>query len=161
MTSSPRRSPSPTSASEQVDFSGPYFDADQSLLIRSDDEGTITALDDVTGTIGVQSGTTGADYAEENAPEGAEVKSFEDADGLFGALTSGDIDAILQDFPVNAFRATQDDSFVVTEKFPTPEQYGFAVKKDNPTVLALVDDGLETIRANGTFDTIFQTYFGA
>ncbi|HUW03396.1 MAG TPA: basic amino acid ABC transporter substrate-binding protein [Acidimicrobiales bacterium] len=146
---------------QQVDFSGPYFDADQSLLIRSDDEGTITALDDVTGTIGVQSGTTGADYAEENAPEGAEVKSFEDADGLFGALTSGDIDAILQDFPVNAFRATQDDSFVVTEKFPTPEQYGFAVKKDNPTVLALVDDGLETIRANGTFDTIFQTYFGA
>ncbi len=114
-----------------------------------------------TGTIGVQSGTTGADYAEENAPEGATVKSFEDADGLFGALTSGDIDAILQDFPVNAFRATQDDAFVVTETFPTGEQYGFAVKKDNPTVLVLVDDGLATIREDGTFDSIFETYFGS
>jgi polar amino acid transport system substrate-binding protein len=114
----------------------------------------------VTGTIGVQSGTTGADFAEENAPEGVTVKSFEDADGLFGALTSGDIDAILQDFPVNAFRATQDDAFVVTESFPTPDVYGFAVKQDNAGVLGLVNDGLETIRGDGTFDTIFAEYFG-
>jgi polar amino acid transport system substrate-binding protein len=145
---------------EQVDFSAPYFDADQSLLIRVEDEGTIATLADATGTIGVQSGTTGEEFANENAPDGATVKSFEDADGLFGALTSGEIDAILQDFPVNAFRATQDDAFIVTESFPTGEQYGFAVKKDNPSVLVLVDDGLQTLRDDGTFDTIFEEYFG-
>ena len=57
---------------EQVDFTEPYFDADQSLLIRAEDEGTISSLEDLAGkTIGVQVETTGATYAEENKPEGA------------------------------------------------------------------------------------------
>ena len=107
---------------EQVDFSDPYFDADQSLLVRADDAGDLVTLDDLAGeTIGVQSGTTGETYAKENTPDGATIKSFEDADGLFAALTSGDIDAILQDFPVNAYRARRTTQFVVTETFPTGE----------------------------------------
>lgn len=146
---------------QQVDFSEPYFDADQSLLIRAADEATYATLDDLAGQrIGVQAGTTGQAYAEENAPEGAEIVSFEDSDGLFGALTSGDIAAILQDFPVNAYRATQDDAFVVTESFPTGEQYGFAVAQGNEGVLALVNDGLAALRDDGRFDEIFATYFG-
>jgi hypothetical protein len=39
---------------------------------------------------------------------------------------SGDIDAVLQDFPVNKYRALQAaDKFAVTETFKTGEQYGF------------------------------------
>lgn len=144
---------------EQVDFSEPYFDADQSLLVPADSD--IESLDDLTdGSIGVQAGTTGADYANENAPDGAEVKEFPDASALFAAIASNDIDAVLQDFPVNAFRATQDDSVTVTESFPTGEQYGFAVDPDNPDLLGAIDDGLATLRDDGRFDTIFSTYFG-
>lgn len=146
---------------EQVDFSDPYFDADQSLLVRAEDEGTYASLDDLAGQrIGVQSGTTGAAYAEDNAPDGAQIVSFEDSDGLFGAITSGDIVAVLQDFPVNAYRATQTEEFVVTESFPTGEQYGFAVAKDNGEVLGFLNDGLERLRDDGRFDEIFATYFG-
>jgi len=146
---------------EQVDFTDPYFDADQSLLVRAEDEATYATLADLGGQrIGVQAGTTGQAYAEENAPGGAEVVSFEDADGLFGALTSGDIAAVLQDFPVNAYRATQDDAFAVTESFPTGEQYGFAVAKGNESVLTFLNDGLATLRDDGRFDDIFATYFG-
>lgn len=146
---------------QQVDFSDPYFDADQSLLVRAADEATYATLDSLAGQrIGVQAGTTGETYANENLPDGAEVVSFEDADGLFGALTSSDIAAVLQDFPVNAYRATQDEAFVVTETFPTGEQYGFAVAKGNESVLALVNDGLATLRDDGRFDEIFATYFG-
>lgn len=146
---------------EQVDFSQPYFDADQSLLVRADEVTTYASLADLAGkTIGVQAGTTGEAYANDNKPDGATVKSFEDADGLFGAITSGDIDAVLQDFPVNAYRATQDDAFAVTESFPTGEQYGFAVEKGNAGVLALIDDGLDALRDSGEFDRIFSVYFG-
>lgn len=146
---------------EQVDFSEPYFDADQSLLVKAENEDTYATLDDLAGrTVGVQSGTTGETYANENAPEGTTVQAFEDSDGLFGAIEAGQIDAILQDFPVNAYRATQDDSLVVTETFPTGEQYGFAVAKGNEGVLTMVDDGLADLRDSGEFDEIFARYFG-
>lgn len=146
---------------ERVDFSDPYFDADQSLLVKDDNADTYATLDDLAGrTIGVQSGTTGEAYADDNAPEGATVQSFEDSDGLFGAIEAGQIDAILQDFPVNAYRTTLDDSLTVTETIATGEQYGFAVAKDNDGVLQMIDEGLADLRESGEFDEIFSRYFG-
>jgi polar amino acid transport system substrate-binding protein len=144
---------------EQVDFSEPYFDADQSLLVKSD--AGVGSLDDLAGeSIGVQSGTTGAQYARQNTPDGAEVVAFEDSDALFAAIEAGEIAAILQDLPVNAYRATQDDTLEVVETFATGEEYGFAVAKDNESVLSFVDDGLSALRDDGTFDEIYSTYFG-
>lgn len=146
---------------QQVDFSDPYFDADQSLLVRAEDEGTYATLADLAGQrIGVQSGTTGAEYAQANAPDGATIVDYEDSDGLFAALTSGEIAAVLQDFPVNAYRATQDDRFAVTETFPTGEQYGFAIAKGNASILDFVNDGLARLHEDGRFDEIYDTYFG-
>jgi polar amino acid transport system substrate-binding protein len=146
---------------QQVDFSEPYFDADQSLLVRAEDEATYGSLADLGGQrIAVQSGTTGEEYANANKPEGAEVVAFEDSDGLFAAIASGDVAAVLQDFPVNAYRAVQDDDFVVTERFATGEQYGFAVAKGNTGVLQLIDEGLGRLREDGRFDEIFEDYFG-
>lgn len=144
---------------EQVDFTESYFDADQSLLVKTDTD--IAGLDDLDGkTIGVQSGTTGETYANDNTPDGAEVKSFDGADALFAAIESGDIDAILQDFPVNAYRATQDDSVDVVEEYTTDEAYGFAVKKDNTELLDALNAGLTSVRDDGDYDTIYEEYFG-
>lgn len=144
---------------KQVDFSKPYFDADQSLLIKSASDQEITALTDLKGkTIGVQSGTTGETYANEHNPGGT-IKSFEDADGLFGALESGDIVAILQDLPVNAYRATKDSSVKVIETYPTGEKYGFAMKKGSTSLLEFINAGLTTLRDDGRFDKIYGTYF--
>lgn len=144
---------------EQADFTDPYFDAEQSLLVKSDSG--IAGLDDLTGaTIGVQSGTTGESYANDNTPQGAEIKAFDGADALFAAIESEDIDAILQDFPVNAYRATQDDTVEVVEEFTTDEQYGFAIKKDNGDLLTMLNDGLDQVRSDGDYDSLYETYFG-
>lgn len=119
----------------------------------------ISSLEDLAGKrIGVQSGTTGQTYATDNAPEGAEIVEFGDTDGLFGALESGDIDAILQDLPVNAGRVAEDDSVAVVETFPTEEQYGFAVEKGSD-LKADLDEALATVRENGTYDLIYEKYF--
>ncbi len=145
---------------EQVDFSEPYFDAEQSLLIKADQQDAITELADLEGkTLGVQSGTTGEEYAKEHAT-GAEIKAFEDSDGLFAALEAGEIVGILQDLPVNGYRSTQDASVVVLETYPTEEQYGFAVKKGSTEVLEFINSGLDALRDDGTFDEIYSTYFG-
>lgn len=110
--------------------------------------------------IGVQSATTGADYANDHKPDDAEIVEFDGADGLFGALASGDIDAILQDFPVNAYRTTQDPTVQVVETYATEEQYGFAVKKGSE-LKGEIDEALSTLREDGSYDAIFAKWFPA
>jgi polar amino acid transport system substrate-binding protein len=143
-----------------VDFTEPYYSAIQSLLVPVGSD--ITSIDDLVEgvTVGVQSGTTGADYAEENVP-GAEIRSYEGGGDLFTALEAGQIDAILQDEPVNANRADQDDSVEVVETYDTGEDYGFAMVQDRGDgLVALLNDTLDEIRGDGTYDEIFDSYFG-
>jgi len=143
-----------------VDFTDPYYSAIQSLLVPVGSE--ITAIDDLVEgvTVGVQSGTTGADYAEENVP-GAEIRSYEGGGDLFTALEAGQVDAILQDEPVNANRADQDDTVEVIETYDTGEDYGFAMVQDREDgLVALLNDTLDELRADGFYDELFDSYFG-
>jgi polar amino acid transport system substrate-binding protein len=88
---------------EQVNFTDPYFDADQSLLVLAANADEYGSLEDLAGSrIGVQLETTGATYARENAPEDSEIIDFGGGDELFGALISDDIQGALQDFPSTA-----------------------------------------------------------
>jgi polar amino acid transport system substrate-binding protein len=146
---------------QQVDFSKPYFDADQSLLVHTADKAKYAKLTDLSGQrIAVQSGTTGETYAKAHKPDGATIVSFEDSDGMFGAITSNDVAGVLQDFPVNAYRTTKDKTLTVVETYPTGEHYGYAVKKGNTAVVTFLDEGLAKLHADGRFDTIHTTYFG-
>lgn len=145
---------------EQADFSDPYFDSDQSLLVKAANAAAYPDLASLAGKrIGVQETTTGAAYAEANKPEGAEIVSYQDADQLFAALESDQIAAILQDFPVNYDRASKDDAFVLTATFPTEEHYGFAVKKGDTETLQLLNRGLQEIEDDGRLDDIYDRYF--
>jgi len=142
-------------------FTDPYFDADQSLLVRAADEATYGTLAALAGKkIAVQTGTTGETYAQANTPEGATLISFDEPAAMFLALASREVDAILQDLPVNGYRSTQDDSMVVTELFPTGEQYGFAVNPDNAGLAEAVNGQLAALRTAGTYDEIFAKWFG-
>jgi polar amino acid transport system substrate-binding protein len=146
---------------QNLAFSDPYFNADQSLLIRRDDAGTYSSLADLGGQqIGVQAATTGQRYAEENAPEGAQVVEYPDASALFQALQGGEIAGVLQDFPVNAYFATQNDTVTVVEQYATGEQYGFAAQKDNTALIDAINAQLEALRADGTYDEIYMEWFG-
>jgi polar amino acid transport system substrate-binding protein len=146
---------------KNMDFTQPYYDSGQSLMVLKTNQDKYKTLDDLKGkNIGVQSGTTGEDYAKANTPSGATITSLPGAADLFAALQSGSIDAVLQDYPVNQFRAAQDDLFVVSKQFPTKEQYGMAVKKGDAATLKLLDDGITEAKANGTYATLYKKYFG-
>ncbi|HTO00264.1 MAG TPA: basic amino acid ABC transporter substrate-binding protein [Microthrixaceae bacterium] len=147
---------------EKVLFTEPYFDADQSLLVLKENADKYKTLADLKGQdIGVQVETTGATYAEENKPEGAKIISFGTGDEIFPALVSKDVQAALQDLPVNAYRArTAPDQFVVTETFKTGEQYGFAVAKEAEALHSALDKALAAVKDDGTWDEIYSTWFG-
>lgn len=141
---------------ENVDFAEPYFDADQSLLVKAD-----AGVSDLEGieTLGVQADTTGQAYAQENF-EG-EILEFPGAAELFSALEAGSIQGILQDLPVNADRAKQDDSLEIVATYPTGEQYGFAVAEGNTALLDAINGALQTLRDEGTYDELYAKYFEA
>ncbi|HDK46016.1 MAG TPA: transporter substrate-binding domain-containing protein, partial [Actinobacteria bacterium] len=64
-----------------------------------------------------------------------------------------------QDFPVNLDRANQDPNFVVTQKFFTGEQYGFATSKDRTALMDAINGELKKLKDDGTYDQILQKYF--
>jgi len=145
---------------ENIDFSDGYFDAEQSLLVKKDSG--ITSLSDFSGrTLGVQSVTTGAMYAEENAPADTEIVAFDAGGDLFVAMEAGQIEGILQDLVVNGDRLVDDDTVTIVETYPTDEVYGLAVQEEGKeSLLEAVNDALQTLRDNGTYDTIFAKWFG-
>jgi polar amino acid transport system substrate-binding protein len=147
---------------EQVLFTDPYFDDEQSLLVRAEDADEFGTLDSLDGrTIGVQLGTTGEAYAEDNAPEGAEIRSFTDVSPIFLALESGEVDAIVQDLVANGNRQVEtDDEMVVTETYPTGEFYGFPVALDNDELATAINEALAEVREDGTYDELFAEFLG-
>ncbi|CAM3492338.1 basic amino acid ABC transporter substrate-binding protein [Nocardioides zeicaulis] len=139
-----------------LDFSDGYYDSEQSLLVPEGSD--IASIDDLDGKkVGVQQGTTGKSYTEENA-SGADIISFPSDAEMFQAIKAGQVDALLQDLPVNLDHQKA-GGFEVVETYKTDEQYGLAMKKGNTALVDAVDEQLSTMRDDGTYDDIYNTYF--
>lgn len=148
---------------QQNDFSQGYFEIHQSLLVRKGDEAKYKDLAALSGkTIGVQSETTGADYAREHA-KGAQIKEFTGADEVFTALKAGQVEAVLQDLPVNAYNAKTTGETVVVKIFDEgePEEYGFVIPKGNSALKKAIDDALTQIKADDSYRMILTQYLGS
>lgn len=145
---------------ERIDFSEPYFNADQSLLVQSDSD--IQSTDDLAdATVGVQIGTTGAQEAQKLREEGkiANVRTFNVVTDAFNALQNGQVDAVINDFPVSADRASQSDGELeIVQNIPTGEQYGIAFPTDSD-LRPRVNDALAEIKEDGTYEEIYQKWF--
>lgn len=144
---------------ENIAFTDGYFSGDQSLLVKAD--GGIGSLDDLAGMkLAVQTGTTGEIYAGENAPSDTELVSFENPGDVFLALESDQVQGVLQDIVPNAEYALDNDSAVVVETYPTGEEYGFAAKKEGTEdLISAVNDQIEALRSDGTYDEIYNEFF--
>ncbi|MBF4510448.1 MAG: basic amino acid ABC transporter substrate-binding protein [Aeromicrobium sp.] len=143
----------------EIDFSDPYYDSNQSLVMAKGS--AYAGPEDLTGKrIGVQSGTTGEAWAKENI-EDATLVPFNSATDAFAALQAGNVDAVVNDLPVSAELLKEDDrGMEIVAQIPTGEQYGFGVSKDNPELLAAINEALAELKADGTYNEIYQKWFG-
>jgi polar amino acid transport system substrate-binding protein len=143
---------------ENVDFSDPYFDAYQSLLVST--ESGITDLDGLAGqNLAVQTGTTGEIFAQDNAAD-ANIISFENAGDMMTALVAGEVVGVLQDIVPNQDYADNNDDAVIAATFDTDEEYGFVVKEEGAEdLLDAVNDALKVVQDNGTYDDIYDDWF--
>ena len=141
----------------RVDFSDPYFESEQSLLVPSD--GDVQSIDDLTSdtVVGAQDGTTGETYAEENSE--AEVRPFQEIDDAYNALAGGQVDAVMNDVDPNNTAAEDNPDLEVVETYPTGEQYGIVFPEGSDALLEAVNEALATVKEDGTLDEIYQEWF--
>ena len=145
---------------KEIDFTDVIMDSNQGIVVMKDSGYTDVAQ--LAGKkIGAQSGTTGYDWAVENI-EGAEVIPFDEMTAVFAALQSGQIDAIASDLPVVQYYVNNayTDMQIIAE-IPTGEQYAIVVSKDNPALTQALNDAIAEAKADGTYDTIYEKWFGA
>jgi ABC-type amino acid transport substrate-binding protein len=148
---------------KKVDFSDPYFNADQSLMVQSGSP--IKSVDDIgDGIVGVQLGTTGELKAKELKQQGkitGEVRTFDTITEAFSALENGQIDAVINDFPVSAYWAETSGrgSLEVVQTILTGEEYGIAFP-ENSDLLEPTNRALEEMKKDGTYAEIYEKWLG-
>ena len=144
----------PPERQQKIDFSDPYFDADQGLLVpEGSDLDSVEALEGK--TIGVQQATTGETWATDN---GLQTVQFEDLGLQIQALKTGQVDAVVNDIAVLGPYVSE--GFEVSANFSTGEQYGLGVKQGNTALLDQINDTLARIREDGTYDDLYTQYIG-
>ncbi|MFD2043214.1 transporter substrate-binding domain-containing protein [Ornithinibacillus salinisoli] len=146
---------------ETVDFSEPYFEAGLSLVVAKGNT-EVTSLEDLTEkTVVVKSGTTGADFAEDNKDEyGFDIVQVKDSPSMFQEVSNGSADALIEDYPVITYAIAQSDLEleVVGERL-NGDHYGIAVLKgEYDELLAKINDGLANLKESGQYDEIINKY---
>jgi polar amino acid transport system substrate-binding protein len=140
-----------------VDFTDPYYEAQQALLVPDDSD--ITSVDDLSGAIvGAQDGTTGEMYANDET-DASEVRGFPEGPNAISALVTGQVDAVIIDQPVAQDAVDKQGGVEIAEEIPTNELYGFAVAPDNDALREAMNAALTTLKEDGTIDDLYEQYF--
>jgi polar amino acid transport system substrate-binding protein len=142
-----------------VDFSDPYYQANQSLVVTNDSD--IASTDDLAGkTVGAQDGTTGEEYANDET-DAAQVRGFPEGPDAFNALRNGQVDAVIIDQPVviDALESQAGGDIKEAQEIPTGELYGLVFAPDNDALREATNDALQELKDDGTLEDLYGKYF--
>ena len=125
-------------------------------------ENTVFSADDLPGkVIGVQLGTTGDIYASDYEAEGSTIERFSKGTDAVQALLQGKVDCVIIDAqPAKAFVSKNEGKLEILDEPFALEEYAIAVSKENTELTAAINGALQTLKDNGTIDTIVKNYIG-
>lgn len=140
-----------------VDFSHPYFEAEQGLLVPAD--GSIQSADDLTGdtVVGVADGSVAEEYVKENTD--ARLRPFPEIDDAYNAVANGQVDAVVNDVSSEQAALEKYPKLAVPEAFATGELIGIIVPQGNGPLLDAVNAGVEAVKENGTLAELYRKWF--
>ena len=142
---------------KQVNFSDPYYRAAQVIIVPKDGATVASSADLAGKKIGVQEGTTGDIYVDEEV-EGAQLNRFKKAVDAAIDLANGRLDAVVLDEQPALRIVAQNDKLMVLDEALTEEEYAIAVRKDNPELLAAINACLAELEASGKMDELLTKY---
>ncbi|CAN5439341.1 ABC transporter substrate-binding protein [soil metagenome] len=147
---------------EQVDFSAPYYTANQAIVALDDsDAAQATSLADLADAkIGVQIGTTSLDATTETIQPSSDPQVFDTSNDVVAALKQGAVDAVVVDVPTALYlTAVQVDNATVVGQFPAPggDQWGALMEKGSP-LTDCVSFAVDELKKSGELEKINQTW---
>ncbi|MFC7156644.1 basic amino acid ABC transporter substrate-binding protein [Halomarina halobia] len=149
---------------QTISFTNSYYEADQSILVAKGGDFSPSSLDDLSGRpIGAQKGTTGEQVVQEELVDAGKLEpsNYKAYDNYVLAVTdleNGNVDAVVLDKPVaQTFQQERDVEIAFT--YETGEAYGFGVRKDDNAVRQALNEGLQAVEENGTYEELRNKWF--
>jgi polar amino acid transport system substrate-binding protein len=147
---------------EQVDFSSPYYEAEQAIVALKDSSlASATSLADFAdANIGVQIGTTSLDAVNDVIQPSSDPQVFDTSNDVVSALKNGQVDAVVVDVPTAFYlTAAQVPTATTVGQFPAPggDQWGALLEKDSP-LTACVSAAIDELQSSGELPSIEQQW---
>ena len=144
-----------------VDFSDPYFNAGQSLLVKKSSKyHNVKQLNTSKARVLAVQGSTSIDEIKDFAPK-AKVVGLQDYATALTALKAGQGDALTTDNGILYGMAAGSKDLEVRGGNFTKEPYGVAMKKKNPKLVKAVNKAIKDIKSDGTYAKMAQKWFGS
>lgn len=145
-----------------VNFANPYTQVGQTVLISPELAGKVNSYRDLNNgkyTVSTQLGTTGAEAAKKYL-SAAKIDLYDTSADAALQVANGKADAFVYDLPYNALYEAQHKGKVIhlDESF-TFEPLGWAVRKGDPDFLNFLNNYLQQIKGDGTYQRIYDKWF--
>ena len=137
------------------DFTDSYTTITQAIVRPEGSDITMDNLGDY--TIGVQSGTTGQEFVEDDFGTD-KVVAYDTYSLVFQALLNNQIDCIVMDDAVAKAYLAENPGLEMVETTYEPEEYAFGFTKGNTALVAAVNAALKELIDDGTVQNIIDKY---
>lgn len=140
---------------KHVSFSKPYYVSQQSCIVK---EGNSKILEDYKGKkIGVVLGYTGDVFISKDSSY--LVTRFSQASAAILALKASKVDAVILDEQPAKEYTTQNKNLEYFNIDAGKEEYSIAVNKENIELCTKIDEALEELKSDGTYQKLYSKYF--
>lgn len=146
-----------------VEFSDVYYTGSQSIVYGTGKE--ISRFEDLKGKkIAVLEGSVSdlivsGENTDYGIVEGAEVVRFKTASNAVMELKNQSADAVVIDTIMAEIYCRQTEGISYKEVPGTQEDTVFCIQKGNAKLKEAINNGLDEVRKNGTYDKLYEKYF--
>ncbi|ARZ00644.1 cystine transporter subunit [Yersinia ruckeri] len=147
---------------KKYDFSTPYTLSGIQVLTKKGNEGQFTKPEDLQGKkVGVGLGSNYEQWLRANL-KGVDIRTYDDDPTKYQDLRIGRTDAILVDrlAALDLVKKTGDTLVAAGPAFARQES-GVALRKNNPELLAAINQAIAEMQKDGTLAKISDKYFAA
>lgn len=153
-----------TKEREQVfTMSDTYYDT--KVVIATKKTNKITSYDQLKGkTVGVKNGTAAQRFLQKNKDKyGYQIKTFDTGDLMYNSLSTGAVDAVMDDQPVIKYAIKQGQDLSINMEGEAVGSFAFGVKKDgsHENLIKQFNTALAQMKKDGTLDQIIEKWTGS
>ncbi|MDO4667198.1 MAG: ABC transporter substrate-binding protein/permease [Streptococcus sp.] len=153
-----------TSEREKVfKMSDTYYDT--KVVIATSKSKTISKYEQLKGkTVGVKNGTTSQKFLDKNKDKyGYKVKTFDTGDLMYNSLSTGSVDAVMDDQPVIEYAINQGQDLKISMDGESVGSFAFGVKKGSKYehLVTEFNEALAEMKKDGSLNQIIEKWTGS